>query len=122
MPSHLFFGCRRPDQDFIYAEELKAFEADGTTKLHVAFSRASGHPKAYVQDLVKAEAATLWDLLQKGAHIYVCGDASKMAPAVREAFVNLVADKGAASRTDAEARIEAMTAANRYCTDVWASN
>ncbi len=120
--SHLFFGCRRPDQDFIYGDELKAFEADGTTKLHVAFSRASGHPKAYVQDLVKAEATALWDLLQKGAHIYVCGDASKMAPAVREAFIDLVANKGGMSRADAEKRIDAMTAENRYCTDVWASN
>lgn len=121
-PSHLFFGCRRPDQDFIYGDELKAFEADGVTKLHVAFSRAPGHPKAYVQDLVKAEAATLWDLLEKGAYIYVCGDASKMAPAVREAFIDLVAEKGGVSRADATARIDAMSAANRYCTDVWASN
>jgi cytochrome P450 / NADPH-cytochrome P450 reductase len=121
-PSHLFFGCRRPDQDFIYADELKAFEADGTTTLHVAFSRASGHPKTYVQDLVKAEAATLWELLQKGAHIYVCGDASKMAPAVRAAFIALVADRGGIPRADAEKHLDTMTAENRYCTDVWASN
>jgi cytochrome P450 / NADPH-cytochrome P450 reductase len=121
-PTHLFFGCRRPDQDFIYADELKAFEANATTTLHVAFSRAHGHPKTYVQDLVTAEAATLWDLLQKGAHVYVCGDASKMAPAVREAFIDLVADKGRVSRVEALTRIDAMTASNRYCTDVWASN
>ncbi len=120
--SHLFFGCRRPDQDFIYADELKAFEAAGVTTLHVAFSRAAGHAKAYVQDLVAAQATTLWELLQKGAHVYVCGDASRMAPAVREAFVGLVAAKGGVSRADAEARIDAMAAENRYCTDVWASN
>ena len=121
-PSHLFFGCRRPDQDFIYADELKAFDTDGTTQLHVAFSRASNSPKAYVQDLVKQQGTALWDLLQKGAHIYVCGDASKMAPAVREAIVDLVADKAGVSRAEAEKRIDAMTAENRYCTDVWASN
>ena len=121
-PTHLFFGCRRPDQDFIYADELKAFEAEGTTKLHVAFSRSAGQPKAYVQNLVTREAAALWELLQKGAHIYVCGDASKMAPAVRTAFVDLVAEHGKMSRADAEQRIDGMAAENRYCTDVWASN
>ena len=41
-PAMLFFGCRHPDQDFLYADELKAFAADGITELHTAFSRARG--------------------------------------------------------------------------------
>ena len=47
-PAMLFFGCRHPEQDFLYADELKAFAADGITELHTAFSRADG-PKTYVQ-------------------------------------------------------------------------
>src|SRR5712672_4479689 len=50
-PAMLFFGCRHPDQDFLYADELKAFAADGIVELHVAFSRA-GETKAYVQHLI----------------------------------------------------------------------
>src|SRR5206468_8100131 len=51
----LFFGCRHPDQDFLYRDELKAFEAGGITELHTAFSRGDG-PKTYVQHLVAANA------------------------------------------------------------------
>src|SRR5216683_4765839 len=73
----LFFGCRHPDQDFIYADELKAFAAEGTTELHVAFSRADP-PKTYVQNLVAAQQERVWSLIEKGAIIYVCGDGGKM--------------------------------------------
>ena len=41
-PAMLFFGCRHPEQDYLYADELKAFAADGITELHTAFSRARG--------------------------------------------------------------------------------
>jgi cytochrome P450 / NADPH-cytochrome P450 reductase len=120
-PAELFFGCRRPDQDFIYADELKAFAAAGLTRLHTAFSRAESHPKRYVQDLIKAEADQLWPLLERGAAIYVCGDASKMAPAVRQAFVDLFITKAGLEAATAHARLDAMTSSGRYSTDVWAT-
>src|SRR3954462_2180410 len=50
-PAMLFFGCRHPDQDYLYRDELKAFETSGITELHTAFSRAEG-AKTYVQNLV----------------------------------------------------------------------
>jgi cytochrome P450/NADPH-cytochrome P450 reductase len=121
-PAMLFFGCRRPDQDFIYADELKAFDAEGIAKLYTAFSRADGQPKAYVQDLIRQQGDAVWSLLDNGAAIYVCGDASKMAPAVRQAFIDLVASKTGLAPTAAEQRIDAMASEGRYATDVWASN
>ncbi len=78
----LFFGCRHPEQDFIYADELKAFAADGVAELHTAFSRAEG-PKTYVQHLVAAQKDRVWELIDKGAIIYVCGDGGKMEPDVK---------------------------------------
>src|SRR5229473_4256352 len=69
----LFFGCRHPDQDFLYADELKAFAADGICELHTAFSRVDGQ-KTYVQHLVAAERDKVWRLIEQGAVIYVCGD------------------------------------------------
>lgn len=120
-PGVLFFGCRRPDQDFIYADELKAFERDGLAKLHVAFSRTDGQPKQYVQDLIKHQGDELWRLLEQGAVIYVCGDASKMAPAVREAFIDLTAAKAGIDRAAAEKRVDGMASGGRYFTDVWAT-
>jgi cytochrome P450 / NADPH-cytochrome P450 reductase len=120
-PAELFFGCRRPDQDFIYGDELKRYAADGVTRLHVAFSRAEGAPKQYVQDLIAREADVLWTLLEAGAAIYVCGDASKMAPAVRQAFIDIVARKGGLTPAAAEAKIDALGAQGRYSADVWAT-
>ena len=58
-PAMLFFGCRHPDQDYLYADELKAFAADGITELYTAFSRAEG-PKTYVQNLVAAQKDRVW--------------------------------------------------------------
>src|SRR6201993_3301656 len=77
----LFFGCRHPDQDFLYADELKALAADGITELFTAFSRTDG-PKTYVQHLLAAQQARVWQLIGEGAIIFVCGDGSKMEPDV----------------------------------------
>src|SRR6185369_3885011 len=53
-PSMLFFGCRRPDQDYLYADELEAFAESGVTELFTAFSRGDG-PKTYVQHVLAAQ-------------------------------------------------------------------
>jgi len=118
-PAMLFFGCRHPDQDFIYADELKAFAADGITELYTAFSRASG-PKAYVQHLVAAEKDKLWQLIEKGAVIFVCGDGGKMEPDVKAALVAIYRERSCTDAAAAARWIEDMGAKNRYVLDVWA--
>ncbi|HRJ69274.1 MAG TPA: cytochrome P450 [Beijerinckiaceae bacterium] len=118
-PSLLFFGCRHPEQDFIYGEELKAFEKEGITGLHVAFSR-SGKKKTYVQDLIKAQKDGVWDLIEKGAIVFICGDGSKMEPDVKAALMAIYAEKTGSSEAQAESWIEKMGAENRYVLDVWA--
>jgi cytochrome P450/NADPH-cytochrome P450 reductase len=118
-PAMLFFGCRHPDQDFLYADELKAFAADGITELHTAFSRADG-PKTYVQHQVAAQKERVWSLIERGAIVYVCGDGSKMEPDVKAALVAIYREK---SGTDAEAGlrwIDDLGTKNRYVLDVWA--
>jgi cytochrome P450/NADPH-cytochrome P450 reductase len=118
-PAMLFFGCRHPDQDYLYADELKAFEASGITELHTAFSRAEG-PKTYVQDLVAAQQERVWSLIEDGAIIYVCGDGGKMEPDVKAALVAIYRERKGA---DAEAGlrwIDDLGTSNRYVLDVWA--
>jgi cytochrome P450 / NADPH-cytochrome P450 reductase len=100
---------------------LKAFDAQGLAKLRVAFSRAPDAPKKYVQDLIKEDADQLWEMIQAGGAIYICGDAGKMAPAVRQAFIDVVAAKAKIPRADAEQRIDAMASDGKYFTDVWAT-
>jgi len=115
----LYFGCRHRDQDYIYREELEAWEAEGLVSLRTAFSRDQA-TKVYVQHLVASDAQQLWDIIgrQKG-HVYVCGDAKNMAREVHAAIVAAVRDQGGKSTQEAEDYVKGMVAKRRYCSDVW---
>ncbi|GAA4357475.1 cytochrome P450 [Variovorax defluvii] len=113
----LFFGCRHPEQDFIYADELNAWAERGLAKLFTAFSR-SGDRKVYVQDRIREHADEVWRLLDQGAIVYVCGDGSRMEPDVRRALTDIAREHG----QDGEAWMEKMIADKRYVLDVWAGS
>jgi cytochrome P450/NADPH-cytochrome P450 reductase len=118
-PAMLFFGCRHPEQDFLYADELKAFAAAGVTELYTAFSRAGGE-KTYVQHLVAAEKDKVWRLIEQGAIVFVCGDGGKMEPDVKAALVAIYRERSGANADSGARWIEDMGARNRYVLDVWA--
>ncbi|WP_166297831.1 bifunctional cytochrome P450/NADPH--P450 reductase [Bradyrhizobium sp. 2S1] len=118
-PAMLFFGCRHPEQDFIYGDELKAFAADGVSELYTAFSRTDG-PKTYVQHLVAAQKDRVWELIEKGAIVYVCGDGSKMEPDVKATLMSIYRERAGADTDGAARWIEEMGTRNRYVLDVWA--
>jgi cytochrome P450/NADPH-cytochrome P450 reductase len=118
-PSMLFFGCRHSEQDYLYADELKAFAANGVTELHTAFSRGDG-PKTYVQHLVAAQKDQVWNLIEKGAIVYVCGDGSKMEPDVKAALVSIYRERTGANEDAGLRWIDDLGTGNRYVLDVWA--
>ncbi len=114
--SMLFFGCRHPEQDFIYQEELVNFEKEGVIELYTAFSRL-GETKEYVQHKILASQDKIWAWLQEGAIVYVCGDALGMAPAVKETFKQIYQNQTA--KDDATQWLEAMLECKQYREDVW---
>jgi cytochrome P450/NADPH-cytochrome P450 reductase len=118
-PALLFFGCRHPDQDFLYADELKAFADAGIVELHTAFSRLDGS-KTYVQHLIAAQKQRVWDLIERGAIIYVCGDGGRMEPDVKAALVAIYREGSSADAKAGQRWIEEMGTGNRYVLDVWA--
>jgi cytochrome P450 / NADPH-cytochrome P450 reductase len=118
-PAMLFFGCRHPEQDYLYADELKAQAAGGITELYTAFSRGEG-PKTYVQHLIAAEQDRVWSLLGQGAIIYVCGDGGKMEPDVKAALVKIYRERSGADAQAGQRWIEDLGTRNRYVLDVWA--
>ena len=120
-PSLLFFGCRNPAHDFIYESELRDHEAGGITTLVPSFSRAPGRPKCYVQQNISVRGDEVWDLIGRGATIYVCGDASRLAPDVRAAFVDLYRTRSGAGAAEAETWLGELQSCHRYVEDVWAS-
>ena len=115
----LFFGERNSATDFYYADELAGLRDDGVlTELTVAFSRDQRH-KVYVQDRLREQAARVWDWLQDGAHVYVCGDASRMAKDVDLALRDIVGSQGGLSDDDATGYLKAMAKQRRYVRDVY---
>jgi len=119
-PALLFFGCRHPDRDYLYADELKGFAADGVVELHTAFSRGDG-PKTYVQHLIAREQDRVWDLIERGAIIYVCGDGGKMEPDVKGALMAIYRARSGSDDAAAAKWIDELGTSNRYVLDVWAS-
>lgn len=117
----LFFGCRTPEQDYIYENELTDFADKKAVDLHVAFSRATDK-KVYVQHLMRVPetADRLYQLIdQQKAFIYVCGDAKAMAKDVNHALRDIFAQKRGISEAEAEAVVDGLRTNNRYLCDVW---
>jgi cytochrome P450/NADPH-cytochrome P450 reductase len=118
-PALLFFGCRRTEQDFIYRSEMESFQSEGLVTLHVAFSHDSQSPFRYVQDRIWEQRAVIWDLLQKDAVIFVCGDGLQMAPDVRATFARIHQEKTQGSPETAETWLRELEQAQRYLVDVF---
>ncbi|MEW2398873.1 cytochrome P450 [Streptomyces sp. NPDC046862] len=117
-PAVCYFGCDAPDADFLHADELAAAEAAGAVLLRPAFSAAPVDGAAFVQHRIAAEADEVWDLLEAGARVYVCGDGSRMAPGVREAFLALHGERAGG---DSRAWLDSLVAEGRYVEDVYAA-
>jgi sulfite reductase (NADPH) flavoprotein alpha-component len=115
----LFFGDQHCATDFLYEEELAAFRSDGVlTRLDTAFSRDQ-EQKFYVQHRMLEQATEFYAWLEAGAHIYVCGDASRMAKDVDAALHRIVAEAGGKSAEDAASYVQSLRAAKRYARDVY---
>lgn len=117
--SLLFLGCRDPEVDLLYADELAAFEVEKVATLYPAYSRVDGHPHRYVQDALAAAADDVWAALQDDARVYVCGNASTMAPGVRAALVGVFRARTGAGEADGEAWLAGLRAGGRYLEDIW---
>jgi sulfite reductase (NADPH) flavoprotein alpha-component len=118
-PNWLYFGHQRSDFDFFYEDELKAMRASGhLTRLTLAWSR-DGDEKIYVQHRMRDDGRDLWAWLERGAHIYVCGDALRMAKDVERALIDVVAAHGKRSPEDAARYVEDLKKNDRYQADVY---
>jgi sulfite reductase (NADPH) flavoprotein alpha-component len=115
----LFFGNPHRRSDFLYQLEWQqAVKRGHLHRLDVAFSRDQGN-KIYVQHRLREQGAELWSWLQGGAHVYVCGDADRMAPDVHAALTEVAVEHGAKSQSDAEAWLNGLMTEGRYARDVY---
>ncbi|ELB2781033.1 assimilatory sulfite reductase (NADPH) flavoprotein subunit [Vibrio alginolyticus] len=115
----LFFGDRTFTQDFLYQVEWQKYLKSGVlSRLDVAFSRDQVE-KVYVQHRILENAAQVWQWIQEGAYIYVCGDATRMAKDAHDALVIVAEQEGKMPRDDAEQFINDLRKAKRYQRDVY---
>ncbi|MCW6032923.1 MULTISPECIES: sulfite reductase subunit alpha [unclassified Pantoea] len=115
----LFFGDQHQAHDYIYEEELQAWQEKGLlTNLDLAFSRDQ-EEKIYVQNRMLEKGAELYAWLQDGAYFYVCGDASRMAKDVDAALYEVVRQFGGLSSERAAAYVDQLKKDKRYLRDVY---
>jgi cytochrome P450/NADPH-cytochrome P450 reductase len=118
-PALLFFGCRHSAYDFIYQDELEAAEKDNLIDLHTAFSREI-ETKTYVQDKLREQADKVWNLIESGAVIYVCGDGASMEPSVKAELIAMHSKATNSDEGESAKWIEELSETGRYVLDVWA--
>jgi len=115
----LFFGNPKGAEDFLYREELEALQREGVlSRLDTAFSRDQSE-KVYVQHRLLAARAELWRWLERGAHLYVCGDAKRMAADVDRTLREVVAAQGGMGEAAAKSWLGDLARAGRYQRDVY---
>ncbi|NLT69303.1 MAG: assimilatory sulfite reductase (NADPH) flavoprotein subunit [Verrucomicrobiaceae bacterium] len=115
----LFFGEQHFSYDFLYQLEWLDYLEEGTlSELSLAFSRDQKE-KIYVQDRLVERGAEIYQWLESGAHLYVCGDASRMAKDVQQALLGIIAEHGGKTPVEAKAYLDALRKAKRYQRDVY---
>ena len=115
----LFFGDQKSSTDFLYREELEAWQQEGVLhKVSTAFSRDQAE-KVYVQHRMLEEAEELFGWLEQGGYFYICGDASRMAKDVDTALHQVVEKAGGKSPEEAAAYVEELKKSKRYRKDVY---
>ena len=115
----LFFGDRSFTDDFLYQVEWQKYLKSGiVSRIDVAFSRDQKE-KIYVQHRLLEHAEQVWQWIQDGAYLYVCGDAGRMAKDVNEALLSIIEKQGKQSREQAEQYLNELRKAKRYQKDVY---
>jgi len=115
----LFFGDQHMASDYLYQDALETWAANGhLNKLSLAWSRDSDE-KCYVQHLIERDGAQFFEWLERGAAIYVCGDALRMAADVDAAIHRVVVEHGQRDADTAKSYVDSLRKAHRYQRDVY---
>jgi sulfite reductase (NADPH) flavoprotein alpha-component len=115
----LFFGNPHARSDFLYQLEWQdALKRGELHRLDLAFSRDQAH-KVYVQDRLREQGREVFAWLESGAHLYVCGDATRMAKDVHATLLEIIATHGGKSAEDASDYLNDLQAQGRYARDVY---
>lgn len=115
----LFFGEQHFRSQFLYQTEWQeALKKGELSRISLAFSRDQAE-KIYVQQRLREAGKDVYAWLEGGAHLYVCGEAQRMAPDVHAALLDVITTHGGRSREDAEAWLQTLREEQRYQRDIY---
>jgi len=115
----LFFGDQTFTQDFLYQVEWQGYLKSGLlSKIDLAFSRDQAN-KIYVQDRLRENGSEVFAWLERGAHLYICGDMNRMAKDVEAALIDIIGTEGKLSEAQAQQYLKDLRNAKRYQKDVY---
>ncbi|AKH62663.1 MULTISPECIES: NADPH-dependent assimilatory sulfite reductase flavoprotein subunit [Photorhabdus] len=115
----LFFGNPHFTEDFLYQVEWQRYVKDGLlTRIDLAWSRDQQH-KVYVQDKLREQGEEVWRWIKEGAHLYVCGDANRMAKDVERALLDIISEYGGMDTEQADEFLSELRLERRYQRDVY---
>ncbi|MFD0709961.1 NADPH-dependent assimilatory sulfite reductase flavoprotein subunit [Photorhabdus akhurstii] len=115
----LFFGNPHFTEDFLYQVEWQRYVKDGLlTRIDLAWSRDQQH-KVYVQDKLREQGEEVWRWIEEGAHLYVCGDANRMAKDVEHALLDIISEHGGMDSEQADEFLSELRLERRYQRDVY---
>lgn len=117
--SWLFFGNRNFETEFLYQTEWQQHLKTGAlTRMEVAFSRDQDEA-VYVQHRMLEHAKELYQWIEDGAHIYICGDRKKMATDVQNALLSIIQQEGGYNPEEAQEFADQLQKEKRLQTDVY---
>ena len=114
----LFFGEWNRQYDFFYKEDWEEFEKKGHLSLDLAFSRDQ-EDKIYVQHKMKEKGEELFQWIEEGAYLFVCGDAARMAKDVETPLQWIIEEYGQKTSLEAKEMIKRLRKEKRYLRDVY---
>lgn len=115
----LFFGEQHFVSDFYYQTEIQEWLSTGVlTKLDTAFSRDQKE-KIYVQDRLKQNAEELYEWIENGAYLYVCGQKNPMSTDVEKVLLEIIGTGKKISTESAKEYLETLETEGRYQKDVY---
>jgi sulfite reductase (NADPH) flavoprotein alpha-component len=117
-PCWLFFGERRSSSDFFYKEFWDSQQAEGHLRLNVAFSQDQEH-KVYVQHRMWEHRREIWQWIDGGAVVMICGNAKGMAKDVDGCLAHIVSEEGGITKEESLRFLRSLRHSGRYLRDVY---
>lgn len=115
----LFFGDQHFITDFLYQSEIQSWHETGLlNRVNVAFSRDQ-EQKIYVQHKMLENAMALYEWLEQGASVYICGAREPMSIDVEKALLQIIAEQGNKTIKEALDYLDQMEETSRYHKDVY---